>query len=175
MKKDRLDSVPEKCEKQKKSKKTTEPSEKLHEQDKQLQYGIVKLKQAEAHLDQRVANLTADNEQLRRELAKKKQTERDVKEPAEKKPPEKKPAGSGSKYEDFHRVVHDVERGYAENATSGSRKVSSIKNTPRVKIAWRARAKYAKPRQCGCTVKGGGKRKITTNDISGFTGVRETA
>lgn len=171
LKKGRLTSVPERREKHNKSKKTTEPSEKLHEQIKQLQYEVIKRKQTEKCLDQRLANLTADNEQLRRELvesrqieqrpsreaaetptadekfqpevAEKKQAEQDPKqevveastadeklqpevtekkqaeqdimeqaaeEPAEKELPKKKPAGSGSKYEDSHRVVDGVKQ-----------------------------------------------------------------
>ena len=69
LKKKRLTFVPESREKDNKSEKKTEPSENFHEQIKQLQYEIVKRKQSEKHLDQRVANLTADNEQLRREIA----------------------------------------------------------------------------------------------------------
>jgi len=199
LKKDHLASVPERREKHKKSKKTTEPSEKLHEQMKQLQYEIIKRKQTEARFEQRVADLTAENEKLRCEIAEsgqveqrpsreaaevpdadeklqpeigeKEQAEQDLKEqvveapsadeklqpdvaekeqakqdlkeqaaevpsadeklqpevaekeqakqdlkeqaaevPAEKKPTKKKPAGSGSKYEDFHRVVDGVKQ-----------------------------------------------------------------
>jgi hypothetical protein len=75
LKKNRLTFVPEKHENHNKSKKTTEPSENLHEQIKQLQYEIIKRKQTEKHLDQRMANLTADNEQLRREIAESRQVE----------------------------------------------------------------------------------------------------
>jgi len=171
LKKSRLTFVPERREKHNKSKKTTEPSEKLHEQIKQFQYEIIKRKQTETRLEQRVANLTADNEQLRREIAESRQVEqrpsREVveapaaveklqpeaaenkqakqdimeevveapaadeklqpevaenkqakqdimepaeKKPAEKKPAEKKPAGSGSKYDDLHRVVDGVKQ-----------------------------------------------------------------
>jgi len=171
LKKDHLASVPERREKHKKSEKTTELSEKLHEQMKQLQYEIIKRKQTEARFEQRVADLTAENEKLRCEIAEsrqveqrpsreaaevpdadeklqpeiseKEQAEQDLKEqvvetpsadeklqpevaekeqakqdlkeqaaevPAEKKPTKKKPAGSGSKYEDFHRVVDGVKQ-----------------------------------------------------------------
>jgi hypothetical protein len=199
LKKMRRASVPERREKQTKSKKTTESSEKLHEQIKQLQLEIIKRKQTETRLEQHVANLTAGKEQLQRELsesrqveehpiqevagvpaadeklqpevaeekqaeqdfkeevvevpvadeklqpevAEEKQVEQDFKEevvevpvadeklqpevaekeqaeqglkeqaaeePAEKKPPKKKPVGSGSKYEDFHRVVDGVKQ-----------------------------------------------------------------
>jgi len=142
-KKSRLTFVPETQEKQNKSKKTTEPSENLHEQIKQFQYEIIKRKQSETRLDQRVANLTAENEQFRREIAEirqaeqrpgpeavetpaadeklqlevveEKQAEQDIEEqaaemPAEMEPVEKKTARSGSKYEDFHRVVDDVKQ-----------------------------------------------------------------
>ena len=75
LKKNRLTFVPEKHEIHNKSKETTEPSENLHEQIKQLQYEIIKRKQSEKHLNQRVANLTVDNEQLRREIAESRQVE----------------------------------------------------------------------------------------------------
>jgi len=138
LKKVRLNFVPETQEKDDKSKKTKEPPENSHDQIKQLQYEIVKRKQAQALLDQRVANLTADNEQLRREIAEsrqaeqspapeaaetpdadeniqpevveKKQAEQDIEEQAVEAPAEKKPVKSGSKYEDFHRVVDDVKQ-----------------------------------------------------------------
>ena len=138
LKKNRLTFVPEKHENHNKSKITTEPSENLHEQIKQLQYEIIKRRQTEKHLDQRIANLTADNEQLRREiaesrqieqrssqeidetpatdeklqpeLAEKKQAEQDVKEQVAEVQAEKKPLRSGSKYEDVHRVVDGVEQ-----------------------------------------------------------------
>jgi septal ring factor EnvC (AmiA/AmiB activator) len=53
--------------------KTKEPSEKLHEEIKQLQHEIFKQKQTELHLEQQVAELTAANEELQRELAESKQ------------------------------------------------------------------------------------------------------
>ncbi len=189
LKKNRLTFVPEKHENHNKSKNTTEPSENLHEQIKQLQYEIIKRKQTEKHLDQRMANLTADNEQLRREiaesrqveqrpsreaaempaadeklqpeLAEKKQAEQDLKEQtaevqAEKKLPKMKPAGSGSKYEDVHRVVDGVEQKlcrkcnewkpeseFHKNASSkdglaGSCKVCKAKATRLYRERWRA-------------------------------------
>ena len=166
LKKGRLAAAQKRHPKQQKSTKQTGPSEKLHEQIKQLQHEIIKRKQTETRLEQRVANLAAGNEQLRRELsesrqverqpsqedaeapaadeklqpevaeekqaeqdfkeevveapaadeksqpevAEKEQAEQDFKEPAEKKPPKKQPAGSGSKYEDFHRVVDGVKQ-----------------------------------------------------------------
>lgn len=118
LKKMRLASVPEGREKHKKSKQATE-SEKLHEQIKQLQYEIIKRKQAEVRLEQQMADLTADNEKLRFEVAEssqvkqrsgqevpevpdtdeklqpevagKEQTEQDVKEQAAELPAKKKP------------------------------------------------------------------------------------
>ena len=138
LKKNRLTFVPEKHENHNKSKKTTEQPENLHEQIKQLQYEIIKRKQSEKHLDQRVANLTADNEQLRREIAEsrqveqrpsrevaeepvadeklqpevaeKKQAEQDLKEKVVEEPAGKKTVGSGSKYDDLHRVVDGVKQ-----------------------------------------------------------------
>ena len=171
LKKGRLAAAQKRHPKQQKSTKQTGPSEKLHEQIKQLQLEIIKRKQTETRLEQRVANLTAGNEQLQRELsesrqverqpsqedaeapaadeklqpevaekeqaeqdfkeevveapaadetlqpevAEKDQVEQDVKEPAdeelaEKEPPKKKPVGSGSKYEDFHRIVDGVKQ-----------------------------------------------------------------
>jgi chromosome segregation ATPase len=76
LKQRRLASVPERREKQTKSKKTTESSEKLHEQIKQLQCEIIKRKQMEVSLEQRVAHLTAANEKFRREVAESRQVER---------------------------------------------------------------------------------------------------
>jgi len=75
LRKKRLTFVPEDREKHNQSEKKTEPSENLHEQIKQLQYEIIKRKQSEKHLDQRVTNLTVDNEQLRREIAESRQIE----------------------------------------------------------------------------------------------------
>jgi hypothetical protein len=117
--------------------KTTESSEKLHEEIKQLQNEIVKRKQAESHLEQQVAQLTADNERLQRELAETKQAgqkaadvpaveeqvrpevsqvkqveqkseQQTVAEPAIDKTVEIKPAGRDADYESHHRVVDGV-------------------------------------------------------------------
>lgn len=209
LKKNRLTFVPEKHENHNKSKNTTEPSENLHEQIKQLQYEIIKRKQTEKHLDQRMANLTADNEQLRREIAESRQVgqrssqeiddmpaadekfqpevakkiqvkqdpsqevaetpatdeklqpevaekEQAAEVQAEKKLPKMKPAGSGSKYEDLHRVVDGVEQKlcrkcnewkpeseFHKNASSkdglaGSCKVCKAKATRLYRERWRA-------------------------------------
>lgn len=73
LKKGRLAAVKKRHPKQQKSTKQTEPSEKLHEQIKQLQHEIIKRKQTEVRLEERVANLTAANEKLQRELVEKKQ------------------------------------------------------------------------------------------------------
>ena len=75
LKKGRLAAVQKRHPKQQKLTKQTEPSEKLHEQIKQLQYEIIKRKQIEVRLEQRVANLTAASEKLQRELAENKQAE----------------------------------------------------------------------------------------------------
>lgn len=74
LKKGRLAAVQKRHPKQQKSAKQTEPSEKLHEQIKQLQHEIIKRKQTEVRFEQRVAHLTAANEKLQRELAETKQT-----------------------------------------------------------------------------------------------------
>ena len=76
LKKGRLVAAQKRQPKQQKSTKQTEPSEKLHEQIKQLQYEIIKRKQSESRLEQRVAHLAADNEKLRREVAESRQVER---------------------------------------------------------------------------------------------------
>lgn len=73
LKKGRLTAVQKKHPKQQKSAKQTEPSEKLHEQIKQLQLEIIKRKQAEVRFEERFAHLTAANEQLQHELAESKQ------------------------------------------------------------------------------------------------------
>jgi chromosome segregation ATPase len=49
-------------------------SEKLREQIKQLQYEIIKRKQAEVRLEEKVAELTTSKDELQRELAELKQT-----------------------------------------------------------------------------------------------------
>jgi len=72
-KKGRLAAVQKRHPKQQKPAKQTEPSEKLHEQVKQLQYEIIKRKQTEVRLEERVAHLTASNEKLQLELAENKQ------------------------------------------------------------------------------------------------------
>jgi hypothetical protein len=58
------------------STETKKPSEKLHEEIKQLQYEIIKRKQAEVRLEQRVTELKAENEKLQRELAESKPAEK---------------------------------------------------------------------------------------------------
>jgi hypothetical protein len=75
LKKGRLAAAQKRHSKQQKSTKQTEPSEKLHEQIKQLQYEIIKRKQIEVRLEQQVAHLTAASEKLQRELAENKQAE----------------------------------------------------------------------------------------------------
>ncbi len=83
LKKGRLAAVQKRHPKQQKSTKQTEPSEKLHEQIKQLQLEIIKRKQTEVRLEQQVAHLTTANEQFQRELAENKQAEKQtVGEPA---------------------------------------------------------------------------------------------
>ena len=53
--------------------KIQEPSEKLHEEIKQLQHEIFKHKQTESRFEQQVAELTAANEDLKHELGESKQ------------------------------------------------------------------------------------------------------
>lgn len=134
LKKGRLAAVQKRHSKQQKSTKQTELTEKLHEQIKQLQLEIIKRKQVEVRFEQRVANLTAANEQLQRELAERKQAEQQaakvqvideqqksevseskqaeqvperqvVAEQTAEKAVEGKAAGKGDKYGDLHRVV----------------------------------------------------------------------
>jgi len=54
---------------------TKEPLEKTHKEIKQLQYETTEHKQAKAHFEQQISELTAENEKLQRELAKSKQAE----------------------------------------------------------------------------------------------------
>ena len=123
LKKGRLAAVQKRHPKLQKSTKQTEPSEKLHEQLKQLQYEIIKRKQTEVRLEERLAHLTAANEKLQRELAENKQPEipeseqagQDIEEqtagvPAAEKPGEGKPAGKGKTYEGLHRIVDGVKQ-----------------------------------------------------------------
>jgi hypothetical protein len=91
LKKGRLVSIHKRHQKQQPM-KTKEPSEKLHEQIKQLQYEIIKRKQTEVRLEQQVAHLTAANEKLQLELTEKKQAET--------------PAAD----EQFQHVVHDAKQ-----------------------------------------------------------------
>jgi hypothetical protein len=58
--------------------KTKGPSEKLHEEIKQLQYEIIKRKQAEVRLEHQVAELTSDNEKLQHELDEIRQAENQI-------------------------------------------------------------------------------------------------
>jgi len=114
-------------------------SEKLREQIKQLQYEIIKHREAEVRLKQQVAELTTSKDELQHELAELKQAEQQVdKEPVteEKEQPviseseqvgqdigeesaevsakdkhiEKKPPKRGMTYQDLHRVVDDVKQ-----------------------------------------------------------------
>jgi vacuolar-type H+-ATPase subunit I/STV1 len=94
---------------------TKDPSEKLHEEIKQLQYEIIKHKQTESRLEQQVAELTSVNEELKRELAESEQTmlqsQRQIaKEPAAEEAVKKKPARRGKTYEQRHRVVDGVKQ-----------------------------------------------------------------
>ena len=75
-KKGRLAAVQKRHPKQQKSTKQTEPSEKLHEQIQQLQYEIIRRKEIELNLEQRLADLTTAYEKLQRELAEKKQADK---------------------------------------------------------------------------------------------------
>jgi hypothetical protein len=127
-KKARLAAVQKGHTNQQKTTKQTE-LEKLHEQIKQLQYEIIKRKQAEVRFEQKIADLTADNEKFQLELASKEQAEEQQKpeipeskqveqvperqvvaEPAVEKSVEEKPAEKGDKYDDLHRIVDDVEQ-----------------------------------------------------------------
>jgi len=54
---------------------TKEPLEKPNEENKQLQNEIIEHKQAKAHFEQQVSELTAENEKLQRELDKSEQAE----------------------------------------------------------------------------------------------------
>ena len=127
LKKGRLAAVQKRHTKQQKPTKYTESSEKLHEQIQQLQREIIKRKQTEVRLEERVAYLTAANEKLQLELAEvqvaggqqksevpeSKQVEQlpdrqVVTELAVEKPVEGKPAGKGDEYDAKHRVVDDV-------------------------------------------------------------------
>lgn len=139
LKKGRLAAVQKRHPKQQKSAKQTEPTEKLHEQIKQLQYEIIKRKQIEVRLEQRVAHLTASSEKLQHELAENKKAEKQtaetpaadeqqqpevpeskqveqiperkvIAEPAVEKAVEGKPAGKGDKYDDLHRIVDGVKQ-----------------------------------------------------------------
>lgn len=139
LKKGRLAAVQKRHPKQQKSTKQTEPSEKLHEQIKQLQLEIIKRKQTEVRFEQQVAHLTAANEQFQRELAEYKQAKKqaaetptadeklqpevpeseqarqDIEEqtavvPVADKPAKRKPVRRGKTYEDLHRVVDGVKQ-----------------------------------------------------------------
>lgn len=103
LKKGRLAAVQKK--RQKPTKKT-EKSEKLHEQIKQLQYEIIKRKQSEVHLEERIAHLTAANEKLQLKLAETKQAEKQT----DEKPVEEKTAGKDQKYANTHRIVDGVKQ-----------------------------------------------------------------
>jgi hypothetical protein len=133
LKKGRLVSIHKRHQKQQPM-KTKEPSEKLHEQIKQLQYEIIKRKQTEVRLEQRIVHLTAANEKLQLELAEKKPAEtpaadeqfrhvvHDTKqieqiperqvitEPTVEKQVEEKSAEKGDKHDDLHRVVDGVKQ-----------------------------------------------------------------
>ena len=138
-KKARLAAVQKGHANQHKMTKKVDQSEKLHEQIKQLQHDIIKRKQIEVRLDERVASLTTANEKLQLELVEKERAEKQaeeipaadeqqkseiseskqveqaperqiVAEPAVKKPVEEKPAGKDNKYDDLHRIVDDVEQ-----------------------------------------------------------------
>ena len=77
--------------------KHAESSDKLREQIKQLQYEILKRKQNEVRFVERLANLTAANEKLQRELSEKKQAE-------------KKTAKIPAADEQLKSVVHDTKQ-----------------------------------------------------------------
>jgi len=139
LKKGRLAAVQKRHPMQQKSTKQTEPSEKLHEQIKQLQYEIIKRKQTEVRFEERLAHLTAANEKLQHVVHDTKQVEQQVTQepatgekqqleipeseqagqdfeeqtagvPAAEKPGEGKFAGKGKAYEDTHRLVDGVKQ-----------------------------------------------------------------
>jgi chromosome segregation ATPase len=111
LKKARLVSIHKHQEQQ--HEKTKEPSEKLHEEIKQLQHEIFKHKQTESRFEQQVAELTAANEELKRELAESKQAllqaqQQTAEAPATDEAAEKKPVITDKAYEDIHRVIDGV-------------------------------------------------------------------
>lgn len=105
LKKGRLAAVQKRHPKQKKQTKQRESSEKLHEQIKQLQREIIKRKQIEVRLEERVDSLTTANEKLQCELVEKQRVEQQpekqpIEEPTAEKLfqpeiPESKQAGQG--------------------------------------------------------------------------------
>lgn len=83
--------------------------------NEQLRREIAESRQVEQRSGREVAKTPAADEKLQPEVVEKKQAEQDIEEQAaetlaEKKPPKKKTARSGSKYEDFHRVVDEVKQ-----------------------------------------------------------------
>jgi hypothetical protein len=129
--------------------------------DEKLQPELAEKKQAEQDPKQEVVEASTADEKFQLEVTEKKQAEQDVKEQvaevqAEKKLPKMKPAGSGSKYEDVHRVVDGVEQKlcrkcnewkpeseFHKNASSkdglaGSCKVCKAKATRLYRERWRA-------------------------------------
>ena len=106
LKKARLAAIQKKHPKQQKPTKKTEASAKLHEQIKQLQYEIIKRKQSEVHLEERIAHLTAANEKIQLKLAETKQAEKQT----DEKPIEEKSTEKENKYENTHRIVDGVKQ-----------------------------------------------------------------
>jgi len=131
-KKDRLAPVQKHQKKQ--HIQTKEPLEKPHEEIKQHQNETIKPKQAKAHLEQQVSELTAENEKLQHELARFEQAEQQIAEmaatcrqlqpeeprveqiseqqvaaePAVKVPVKRKTARKSKTHEQQHRTVDGV-------------------------------------------------------------------
>ena len=124
LKKGRLPAVQKKHQKQQKPTKKTEASAKLHEQIKQLQYEIIKRKQSEVHLEERIAHLTAANEKLQLKLVEIKQAE----EQTEEKPVEEKAAGKDKKYDNTHRIVDGVKQQLCRKCTEWKPETEFHKN-----------------------------------------------
>jgi len=87
----------------------------LTAENEQLRREIAEIRQVEQRSGREADETPAADEKLQPEVVEKKQAEQDImeqaaEEPAEKKLPKKKPAGSGSKYEDSHRVVDGVKQ-----------------------------------------------------------------
>jgi hypothetical protein len=106
---------------------TKKPLEKLHEEIKQLQCEIIKQKQVEAHLEQQISELKAENEKLQQELTESRQAEQQIAE---------NPVAEEQLQPEASQVKQDEQNGQVkqEDEVEQSEQVEQVEQTSEQKV-----------------------------------------